>query len=200
MTDEASDLLVFLRARYDEDELWALAASAPGHGDGPTVAGGVHWTWAVGENWTPVDVDPTASYVGEPDDTGDVTLVTREVFPLNWDPRGLEHRVLTAEEMRTGDAGHIVRHDPARVLARVRANRRIIDVHESYGGYGEHCQTCHQHDNLAGDPWPCETLRLLAAPYGEHPGYRPEWRPDGQPRPPTDELAGPDAHTTEGQP
>jgi hypothetical protein len=25
--------------------------------------------------------------------------------------------------------------------------------------------------------WPCQTLRLLALPYADHPDYRPEWKP-----------------------
>lgn len=60
--------------------------------------------------------------------------------------------------------------DPARVLRRVAADRKILDEHESYSGYGEHCQTCHRLDDLAGDPWPCTTLRLLAEAYRVDPG------------------------------
>jgi len=25
--------------------------------------------------------------------------------------------------------------------------------------------------------FPCETVRLLALPYSQHPGYREDWRP-----------------------
>jgi hypothetical protein len=28
-----------------------------------------------------------------------------------------------------------------------------------------------------GKDFPCPTLRLLALPYGDRPGYRDEWRP-----------------------
>jgi hypothetical protein len=28
-----------------------------------------------------------------------------------------------------------------------------------------------------GADWPCLTLRLLALPYADRPGYREEWRP-----------------------
>jgi hypothetical protein len=34
-----SERLDWLRAQIDQDELWALAASAPHFGDGPTVPG-----------------------------------------------------------------------------------------------------------------------------------------------------------------
>lgn len=74
-----------------------------------------------------------------------------------------------------GDAAarHIVRHDPARVLAECAAKRAIVELHGQYGDplsadYGDGAP------DLAAD-----TLRLLALPYAEHPGYRPEWSPTG---------------------
>jgi hypothetical protein len=33
------------------------------------------------------------------------------------------------------------------------------------------CATCQE-------PYPCQSLRIAAAVYREHPRYRPEWRPD----------------------
>lgn len=165
MSDE---LLAFLRSQIDQDELWALAASAPRHGDGPTVTGGVHWTWSVGPNWSAVEVDPTMSYVGEgSDEEGDLTLRTVEEFPLQWDPRPLAGSVLTADEVRTGDGGHIVRHDPARVLREVEAKRAILALHFARGGY---CNCC-------GGAAPCLTVRLLGEMFAEHPEFRDEWRP-----------------------
>jgi hypothetical protein len=63
---------------------------------------------------------------------------------------------------------HIARHDPARVLAEVAAKRQIVELHflRSSG------RLCNEDDDL----WPCETLRLLARPYVDHPDYRHEWR------------------------
>lgn len=166
------DLVAWLRARLDEDELWAKAASAPYHGDGPTVPGGVHWTWAVGPNWEHVAVDPTASYVGEPDDTGDVCLVTVEEFPMSYGGP-LPGNVLDCDgdEVRTGDAGHIVRHDPARVLREVEAKRWIVGEHRPDGA-----DPCDAHDASMRSS-PCETLRWLALPYSDRPGYQEEWKP-----------------------
>ena len=81
----------------------------------------------------------------------------------------------------TGIAEHIVRHDPPRVLAEVESKRRIIELHaleyrerpERVLGEADDpfCAEC------SGEGFPCETLRLLALPYADHPDYREEWRP-----------------------
>ncbi len=66
---------------------------------------------------------------------------------------------------RGADAAHIVRWDPARVLAECDAKRRVIEL---------------QRSDLRDDPqdWEAdEVLRLLALPYAGHPDYRAEWRP-----------------------
>ncbi|MFE8961716.1 DUF6221 family protein [Streptomyces iakyrus] len=68
-----------------------------------------------------------------------------------------------------GIAEHIVRHDPARVLAEVAAKRQIIDrcvsaqipIRDDWST-----------DELAGD-----VLAMLALPYADHPAYKPEWHP-----------------------
>jgi len=89
------------------------------------------------------------------------------------------------------DAVHIARHDPRSVLARVEAERAIVELHRSGGKlcggdleepshWRDYCATCG-----SGEPceypvyWPCQTLLLLA--YGHRhdaPGYRPEWAPE----------------------
>ena len=80
---------------------------------------------------------------------------------------------------------HIVRHDPARVLAEVDAKRQIIDEHritpKDQGAGGAEtfgCECCHfdYNEGYQGLGW-CPTLRLLALPYADHPDYRDEWRP-----------------------
>lgn len=60
---------------------------------------------------------------------------------------------------------HIVRHDPARVLADVAAKRQIIDIHQ-----GVHSCGFSDYD----DANPCPTLSLLALPYADHSDYREE--------------------------
>lgn len=72
---------------------------------------------------------------------------------------------------------HIVRHDPAHVLAEVAAKRRIVDEHRAIMGPGW-CSTCDIPGDVKGNVHGCQTLRLLAAPYAAVEGYRPEWAPN----------------------
>lgn len=72
---------------------------------------------------------------------------------------------------------HIARWDPARVLAKVKADRRILEIHhhieckhDNYGPSGD-CAEC-------GNEYPCETVHLLAQAYAGQPGWREEWRID----------------------
>jgi hypothetical protein len=94
-----------------------------------------------------------------------------------------------------GDAQHIARWDPARVLAECDAKEQILAEHERivlHKGSGADyyvtvmvCRVCG-----GSDAWfdshsqamraalhPCPTLRLMCLPYADRPGYRPEWRP-----------------------
>lgn len=68
------------------------------------------------------------------------------------------------------------------LLADVDAKRRILDEHQNVND-GD-CGTCVNgrwgyptHGGSSPQPWPCTTLRLLALPYADRPGYRDEWRP-----------------------
>jgi hypothetical protein len=71
---------------------------------------------------------------------------------------------------------------PARFLAECEAKRRIVELHSPdpyYGGCeldGVH-RPPHDGDPVDVDPYPCETLRLLALPYSNHLDYREEWKP-----------------------
>jgi hypothetical protein len=82
------------------------------------------------------------------------------------------------------DAAHIARWDPARVLAEVEAKRRILDIALAYeatidGEWG----CCHSADQIAAgrcpetNPDEISAIRVLAAPFADHPDYRAEWRP-----------------------
>lgn len=83
------------------------------------------------------------------------------------------------------DAAHIARHDPARVLAEVKAKRRIVELHAHRDGPHECPEWKWRDPDHPEDPWEtetgwaaaCLTLRLLASVYAEHPGYRSEWAP-----------------------
>lgn len=78
---------------------------------------------------------------------------------------------------RKRDAKHAARWSPAHVLAECEGKRRIIEAHSAelmdvVDGV-EHwtdCADCRQGP-------PCHTLRLLALPFADRPGYREEWRP-----------------------
>lgn len=91
---------------------------------------------------------------------------------------------------------HIAQHQPSAALARIAADRQILELH-----MGDHdCGEIHT-GNYAAD-WPeaaswgvaggewrhvmsehfeedeaCPTLRLLASAYADRPGYQEDWRP-----------------------
>lgn len=73
-------------------------------------------------------------------------------------------------------ADHIVWWSPARVVAEVEAKRRILDLHrlKDMVGEGMRCRLCGFSFHV--DP-SCLTVRLLALPYADRPGFREEWRP-----------------------
>lgn len=84
---------------------------------------------------------------------------------------------------------HIARHDPARVLADVAAVREVLGLHsvpepDQFVVYDEslkQCRTCGPGDHYAAQDYadqysyPCDTLRVLARPYADHPDYDPAW-------------------------
>ncbi len=177
-----SDLLEFIEQRLTEDELWAKAASAPKYPeDGQqTVPGGVHWTWAVGDNWDPVDPDPLEPYMGGYDGqwSQSVTLRTVEEWPSRSGSWSLPIALAESEELRTADGAHIVRHDPARVLREVAAKRTVLAMHEAMRLGVEAAEGT----VLAGAARVRlgayrNALQALAAVWSDHPDYRSEWAP-----------------------
>ena len=84
-----------------------------------------------------------------------------------------EHARWSGQTIETaGDevAPHIVRHDPARVLAECEAKRRIVEQVDEGRRYDIDCGEGHgsNFDHIE---------RLLALPYADHPDYREEWKP-----------------------
>lgn len=80
-----------------------------------------------------------------------------------------------------GAAAHIVRWDPARVLAEVAAKRAIVEEHgpaDDGSGMLFICRTCSRRDlpEWYGEYVPCPTSRIVAAPYADHPDYDKSWR------------------------
>jgi len=79
------------------------------------------------------------------------------------------------------DSAHIAYHDPTHVLADIAAKRRIVEAHPEYIAGWPHegtgtCATCRTQDELAGDPWPCATLRALLSVYADRDDFPEEWR------------------------
>lgn len=71
--------------------------------------------------------------------------------------------------------------NPGRVLAECDAKRRIVEHHARVADpegddLADLCAVCDANGPEA-QGWPCDTLRLLALPYADHPEYREEWRP-----------------------
>lgn len=78
----------------------------------------------------------------------------------------------------TQDVQHIVRWDPARVVAEVDAKRRILRLYENALNAhraGSISQRNRTQDEAAVDVLG-ETVRLLALPYADRHGWREEWR------------------------
>jgi hypothetical protein len=76
---------------------------------------------------------------------------------------------------RTDFARAVVVHREAERLADVRAKRQIMDLHPTVPedwatDIAGDCRTC-------SEPAPCRTVRALALPYADRPGYCEEWRP-----------------------
>lgn len=156
-----NDLVQFLTACLDEDERIARAATP-----GPWSDQGGYVT-DVGPDGLPrVQVTDYGTQDGEPEEDN---------------PQG------------RADSAHIAVWDPARVLREIDAKRQIIRLHEitvektrvtpfdPYTGernpdeYDVTCAICGwvSDDRTSA----CLTLRLLALPYADRPGYREEWRP-----------------------
>ena len=110
---------------------------------------GPHWT----EQWTgTVNLNPSGQRSASQDDHW-ATLI--------------EH---TDERVTR----HIIRHDPARVLAEVAAKRRILEGHALCGTGLGLCDHAHRRP-ASVESGRCGTLRDLAAPYADHPDFNPSW-------------------------
>ena len=70
-------------------------------------------------------------------------------------------------------AGHPVYEPRTKVLAECEAKRRIVEIH----GPSDRREYDYALCKRCTDGHPCDTLRLLALPYADHPDYREEWRP-----------------------
>jgi hypothetical protein len=144
-------IVEFLTARLDEDEATANRAINPVPRQ-PTDSR----NWSV-EEFVPSEEGavPAVTWVSDQEEMG--------VAQVNGDAKAV----------------HIARHDPARVLADVAAKRAIIEWH----AVRRTARDARDPEEQAtvdicwcGYDRPCATLRHLAAPYADHPGYDPTWR------------------------
>lgn len=79
-----------------------------------------------------------------------------------------------------GYVGAPVRPTTDQIVARITADRQILALHQPESADSLFCITCAGQviaGDLEADPWPCATVRLLALPYADRPGYREDWRP-----------------------
>lgn len=153
------DLVAFLRARLDEDALWANEASRC---RGNLPPDGAHWQWEDCETDQPVTVDP-----GADDVLFGVGLRSVEQYPYTAISGVGPQLAVSPDEIDAAVAGHIARNDPARVLAEVDAKRRILN-HLVWA-------TTPGHTVYAG---PASVMMTwLAIPYRGHPDYQPAWAP-----------------------
>jgi hypothetical protein len=113
------DLVTWLRAQLDEDESWALEASRHTF-DGHMADGGAHWQWECSEHDEPITPEPLTQEFLECPATGFVGVSLRSVerYPYGTLPGTGPTIYFGAEEVAPAAGGHIVRHDPARVLRR----------------------------------------------------------------------------------
>lgn len=71
---------------------------------------------------------------------------------------------------------HIARWDPARVLAEITAKRAMIALHAVEDERMHECAGSDPAYGVVTDYVAnCQTLRLLTAPYADHPDYDPAW-------------------------
>ena len=174
---DVDEQAAFVRAALDRDEQWARAASQAypyAVGDTSVPEAGVHWTWVAGENWEPVRPDPAIDeFVAPPGEN--CNLATVEQWPIgNWGIEGVPERFApqtyanSIVEMDSSAAGHIARWDPHRVLAKVKADRAILDW----------CDRMDPGDGLGGllAREARKIRRLLAQPYAGQDGWREEWQ------------------------
>lgn len=138
-------------------------------------------------------LDPATMVYLDDNEEGELSLRTSEEWPTGYGSRTLAYFAIpAAQEVPVVVAGHIARHDPARVLADIAAKRAIVRMHRPVGkadgyyvmpgaiGTGAGCAICDTttHHGEVYESDACDTLKLLAAPYADRSGYNPDWRID----------------------
>jgi hypothetical protein len=159
------DICEFLETMFAEDEWWAR--NAGGYFNNTPPATGEHWQWVESENDTVIVPDPVAGEQLDEQGPGDwcrLSLRSVDKYPVDGASYTLPSFIIgTAEEVNTVGAGHIVRHNPARVLRDVEAKRRLL----------KECAwtaDCGKPDSAVVGLAEI-VMKELAAPYSGHPAY-----------------------------
>jgi hypothetical protein len=124
--------------------------------------------------------------------------------PGLWRPNAEHDEVVAADDVTVADGfalsgpqlratvDHIADNDPDAVLREVEAKRRLVELHQPANPDDEpregtpgwpgrpwhYCRTCGSGEAYEyPTDWPCATVRLLALPFSDRPGYREEWKP-----------------------
>lgn len=163
-----NDLRAFVETRFAEDEWWARNSGGC-FGNTPPETG-EHWHWVESRGDTPITPDPTIGEHLDDAGTGEwrrLALRSIEEYPLSGGGTLPSFIVSTAEEVNTVAGGHIVRHDPARVLRDIAAKRQMFEecVRAVDGGP----------DGSAAAGLAVTVMKGLAAPYSTHPDYDRKW-------------------------
>lgn len=172
------DIREFLTARLAEDEWWARNAGGC-FGNVPPETG-EHWHWVESRGDTPITPDPTVGELlddGGADEWRSLALRSVEQYPMDRGGTLPSFIISTAEEVNTVGGGHIVRHDPARVLRDVEAKRRLLrdmlpEV-EQMAGLIEHEYGAAP--DRVGTGVANMVLRLVALSWSDHPDFDPTW-------------------------
>lgn len=109
-------------------------------------------------------------------DGGDVWAGDQPVTLCGFDSAGS-----LQESIEPWNAEHIVRHDPARVLAECAAKRRIVNAYQLAEADLERSSGYPRRGGKAALSAACSAFRYaamaLAVPYADHPDYDETWRP-----------------------
>ena len=156
----------WLLRQIEDDLTWAREASR--RGQGPHIETGVHWQWETSDDRVVTPEPGTEEFVGESEGS-QVDLRSREEFATRHVGAMPQFAVCQAVEIPSAVGGHIIRHDPARVIADLTARRRTV----------QRCIEQASHGNPALAVFAEEILRDMTEAYRERPGYSRAWRPYG---------------------
>lgn len=154
----------WLLKQIDDDLMWAREASR--RGQGPYVEAGVHWQWETSDDEVVTPRPDVEEFVGEGEGS-QVDLRSREEFTTRHVGKMPQFAICQAVEIPSAVGGHIIRHDPARVIADLTARRCTVQRCLAQGSNG----------NAALTVFADDILRDMTEAYKERPGYSRAWRP-----------------------